>query len=302
VSAPVAAPHCPRCGYDLVGDVATWRDSCPLAGTCTECGLLLEWGRVFAISVHPWLFEYHWRRGPLRRLASTALHALAPRSFWRDVRMTDPIHLRPAACVALACIGAALLAVFARSVQIQVGWTRFLASQRAGGLRAWLAVFADAAVDAPLRILSDGGTLLIALAAMPLLFLLLPATLRRARVRRAHVLRIWIYSLVCPALLGATYLAVYVSAAAFGAHGFARAIDPWRWIPWRAAQQSIDLMVLRALLPRLFLVAIFLAWVVPWWWIAGDRYLKLERPGAIAVLLGTIVALAATLVETLRAW
>jgi hypothetical protein len=250
--------------------------------------------------VHPWLFEYHWRRGPLRRLAATALHALAPRGFWRDVRMTDPIHLRPAACVAIACIGAALLAVFARSLQIKVGWTRKVGG-RPADLRAWLAAFADAAFDAPLRILHDGGTLLIALVAMPLLFLLLPATLRRARVRPAHVVRIWIYSLALPALLGATYLVAYVGASASGAHGFARAIDPWRWIPWPVAQQSINMHVLGAVFPRLFLVAIFLAWVIPWWWIACARYLRLERPGTIAVLLGVIVALAATLVEMLRA-
>ena len=41
-----SALHCPRCGYDLGGVVAIFRDSCPLEGTCSECGMALRWGEV----------------------------------------------------------------------------------------------------------------------------------------------------------------------------------------------------------------------------------------------------------------
>ena len=38
-----AEPMCPRCGYDLSGQVRTWTDACPLAGVCTECGFEVEY-------------------------------------------------------------------------------------------------------------------------------------------------------------------------------------------------------------------------------------------------------------------
>lgn len=40
-------PRCPRCGYDLGGQVATWREACPLEGSCPECGATFAWGKVF---------------------------------------------------------------------------------------------------------------------------------------------------------------------------------------------------------------------------------------------------------------
>ncbi len=38
--------RCPRCDYDLRGLASTWRDRCPLASVCSECGLLVEWSEV----------------------------------------------------------------------------------------------------------------------------------------------------------------------------------------------------------------------------------------------------------------
>ena len=35
---------CPRCGYDLSGEIATWTEACPVRGLCTECGLEFAWG------------------------------------------------------------------------------------------------------------------------------------------------------------------------------------------------------------------------------------------------------------------
>ena len=55
---------CPRCGYDLAGVVESWNHaeslSCPLNGTCSECGLGFEWADVFRSKdtekpMTPWL-------------------------------------------------------------------------------------------------------------------------------------------------------------------------------------------------------------------------------------------------------
>ena len=34
---------CPLCGYDQRGVIASWTDSCPLEGTCSECGHVFQW-------------------------------------------------------------------------------------------------------------------------------------------------------------------------------------------------------------------------------------------------------------------
>lgn len=45
-------PRCPRCGYDLSGAVATWKTSCPLEVTCSECGQRFKSIAVFR-GAHP---------------------------------------------------------------------------------------------------------------------------------------------------------------------------------------------------------------------------------------------------------
>jgi hypothetical protein len=39
---------CPICGYDQRGAVAAWTDSCPLEGTCSECGHVFEWAALLS--------------------------------------------------------------------------------------------------------------------------------------------------------------------------------------------------------------------------------------------------------------
>ena len=57
---------CPRCGYSQRGIVASWRDACPLAGRCAECGLDFVWSELLRPNLHEprWCVEY----APRRRL------------------------------------------------------------------------------------------------------------------------------------------------------------------------------------------------------------------------------------------
>jgi len=68
--------RCPRCGYDLRGAVATWNDTCPMSGTCTECGLFFEWAELFSavFAMPPWCVEAAQRR---RRLPGQAVATFA---------------------------------------------------------------------------------------------------------------------------------------------------------------------------------------------------------------------------------
>lgn len=89
-------PECPRCGYDLDGQIAAWHPAgadadnaaCPAAGTCPECGLDFEWRYVLVegLAAPVWFFETA-RVRHVRRAIRTWLRSLNPRTFWRDVRL-----------------------------------------------------------------------------------------------------------------------------------------------------------------------------------------------------------------------
>ena len=73
-------PRCPRCGYDQRGIVATWSESCPVEGTCAECGLVFRWVEV----LQPGRFEPQWcvEYAPRRRALPRAVLSTYIRSFW----------------------------------------------------------------------------------------------------------------------------------------------------------------------------------------------------------------------------
>ncbi len=90
-------PHlflrCPRCGYDLRGAIATWSDSCPLDGTCAECGLQFAWAEVLnpKFALPTWCIEVPkgWRAlpGQARR---TFVRTFWPWSVWSSLHMSHP--------------------------------------------------------------------------------------------------------------------------------------------------------------------------------------------------------------------
>jgi hypothetical protein len=93
-------PCCPRCGYDLSGQVTRWNHedsaACPLAGVCTECGdddwrevYTGKWSRVPGFVEHS-----RWWRTPLAALRTLGW-VLMPWVFWRRVRRTDRVRLVP---------------------------------------------------------------------------------------------------------------------------------------------------------------------------------------------------------------
>ena len=99
---------CPRCGYDLRGVVAAWRESCPLSGTCAECGLTFDWEYI----LRPNRLTPHWcvefvprRRGVPWAAAKTLLRSFWPWGFWKRMNMAFPIYWgRLAICMLLLLI------------------------------------------------------------------------------------------------------------------------------------------------------------------------------------------------------
>jgi hypothetical protein len=289
---------CPRCGYDLSGTVATWTDRCPLDGQCAECGLPFAWGRVLALAEHPWLFEYHWRSRPLRRLARTWLEALRPSRFWREVRLTDPVRLRPMAVVLLGLFLAMMTAGYAMILAFNYEWFRWWSGRvlPAGsapvGTRSWPDFLAHG-----LRVLAEGIVtavpgFLVAVLATPLVFALLPHTLARARVRPAHIVRIWFYSLLLPFTVLGSWAAVQAVLAAVGWGKAATTFNPWLLAEGISPWQHPVLAWIAPVLPDLGLLLLYAGWGACWSWCGCRFYLRLERPGRVVAALTLIVVLA----------
>ena len=100
-----SAIRCPRCGYDQRGIMATWSDSCPLNGTCTECGLQFSWSEA----IHPEKSEPLWcvEFVPLRR--RVPVRSFWPWRFWSRLRMSQPIRWGRLALYDSALIASMLL-------------------------------------------------------------------------------------------------------------------------------------------------------------------------------------------------
>lgn len=88
--------RCARCGYDLRGTVATWKDSCPLEGQCTECGFTFEWADVFDSSRNPptWCIEFSERKSLLRKWFATFLRSFVPWRFWHELKPSHEVRTR----------------------------------------------------------------------------------------------------------------------------------------------------------------------------------------------------------------
>lgn len=92
---PERAPQCPRCGYDLRGAVAAWRDACPMSGTCTECGLTFVWAEILLPQKFepPWCVEF--TKPPQRfgrACLGTILRSARPWRFWSALNMSMPVR------------------------------------------------------------------------------------------------------------------------------------------------------------------------------------------------------------------
>src|SRR5690349_11168521 len=91
------AISCPRCGYDQRGALATWIEQCPFEGTCTECGLAIQWAELLSAKLQRprWCIEYAASpRDWLRRLVSSIAMVFGPWTMWRSLKMTDPPRIR----------------------------------------------------------------------------------------------------------------------------------------------------------------------------------------------------------------
>ncbi|MBI5865441.1 MAG: hypothetical protein HZB38_13225 [Planctomycetes bacterium] len=245
--------RCPRCDYNL-RMLAQPR--------CPECGLDFEWDHVIAAAraeIDCPLFEYHWRRKPVRSLIYTMWLSLQPWRLWRIVRMESTPRFGPLAALAVSAI-AFVLSLFVLGVGVSVlPYMRLPFSYRA-------------TIRSVTQALADFSWLsIVAGLALPLIVMLgavsvYRITLVRFRIKRTHLLRIamlawlgWItvYMLCCALQL----FSMSVFAAMYGS-------TTWRNFEffWQSANWLAGLGPCAAF--ALFFVSV---------WLGFSRYLRLRR-------------------------
>lgn len=225
-------PACPRCGYDQSGQIASWKDECPLTGRCPECGLELIWARVLNPSLRPirWFYEHEpWLFRALAALAVTLCWALTPWRFWKRVGLTHspnvprllmvPLLLYLAAAL-VACVHTATFARYYVSTwePLWISYVRpFLPMMLSFSTSPSGRVYVT---FTPHQLSRASAALLAAGIAWPLTLLALATTLSRARIRWPHLLRAAVYStsFSCLVMLLRT-LSASLAMASFSAPG-----------------------------------------------------------------------------------
>lgn len=300
---------CPRCGYDLSGAAATWTETCPLRQTCSECGLVIE----LRYLLNPVLVRElkFFEVAPRRRIAAlraTVRRALRPWAFWNWVRMEYEVSA--GRLLAGAAVGMVLMHIAASIVSILIiasatlldfaampiyGSTDYILGELSYRAQAVVMPWSNFDEMGPGR-WGLGQLNAVSVFAMlgfftavilPAAYLVLPDTLRRARVRRVHLLRIAGWGMVglplAAHLPGAIKGVLWNVVDVFGLMGV-ECPGPLRWL-----RQSFEVHAPG----QIFLVVV--GWLMLWWGFACGRYLRLSRPWLVAATLLFMSALAAVI-------
>lgn len=278
-------PACPRCGYDLSGQVASWTDRSPLRGVCSECGLELRWGLILhpTRSVPRWSIE-HGPKFRIRAAISTFFRSLWPWTFWKAVRMEQPIQNRRlimymALLVLLTHFGFVLAHIF-HVAKIEYQWAVWNAPPSSINSLSLLVPIVQKSWQGAVwpysktpwwqMSLSDFSPdpllwgVPVCLALVPCSFVLLPVSTRKAHVRKAHLVRGYVYA---------------TSVLPFAALAYTALIqfDPSWYRP--------------SIVPRLPLIVTTLLYSVIIWTCIVKHYLRMSHAVGVSVTLHTIATL-----------
>lgn len=297
---------CPRCGYDLQGEIVRWDEACPLHGRCAECGTEFAWENIYFPLRYslPWLVEHarSWRDFVARGW-TTFFRVILPPRFWRDLKVTHPVSvLRAAGWLLLWCLTLHILAS-AASLALAL-------ALRGGPLsfKDFAGAFTYPASSADIDLISRfiGGNLyntrlphypkLLATFSLAwmLMFMFLPWTRKRAKLRWAHIARAGVYSMSWVLLLPAfrlgrnTFMIFDVLHRARPGTAATPGL-PRAWGSW-----NMGLLLLGGMYPYAA-GAVILLWSLWWWRGACVMGWKLEHANVLWVLVSVAALLAAIL-------
>jgi hypothetical protein len=222
---------CPLCEYNLRG-LSEPR--------CPECGFKSDWQELTDISrrQHPYLFEHHPRRN-FWSFFQTMMHALRPRQFWKTLSPAQPLRLRR---LVLYWLIAMVIALLPTTPQVLSDASQFAATMRTqrlmylNSLKAAPQLRAHAMPQKTIELfwplppqprffqyLLSATPILSALASVAVAYalwawiafatlMIFQMSLRRAKIKPAHVLRCTIYSGDCGVALCAAIVFVGLMA------------------------------------------------------------------------------------------
>lgn len=224
-----------------------------------------------------------------------------PKRFWSELELTS--HARAVRLVACAALGVVLVTVLAGFAEFglesalrhnrQVIWhtvpqggsSHFLSPSVSQSLiNLASAVFAPFGLYTwypgagwmPVPIWEYWLAPLLAVLC-PLVYLLVPVTLRRCRVRRVHLLRAFAFGLPATAVVCELLFLLEIVV-----------LDSWWWgTPLTPVLNPIGYLA-EAGVP--WMVVLF-AWQSWWWWSVNRRYLKLANPLGVTAAMITIASL-----------
>lgn len=294
-AAPTPQLSCPRCGYDVSGVVPTWKESCPLDGTCSECGLKFPWADLFAPDrLHPhWSFE-HARKKRVLSLLGTIVRTARPGLLWKQLRLAAPVRpARLAVLVATVALATHLLTAGAAAklygpLRWPPGWawTGTNWARTTGTPWREVCLFLAWPYSETLywfRVVGPFSVFLLAWSALaPLPFLVLPKTMAQAQVRRAHLFRGWAYGMVLVCGLGLLDVALTVV----------------HFMSTQSKWANVALAIVNTCRP-VIVTALALgagSLLVRWWWLFTSAYLQLPKPKRVTAAMLTISLLGAVIV------
>lgn len=295
-----ASCECPRCGYDVTGDIPNWTHACPLNGRCSECGLDFEWGVLFspASNTPRWSFE-HAREGVMLALLQTAARTLWPGALWRTLRIEHPLAWRRLRWWSFLLFAALYGAC---SLRNGLGFRSFVGVGGFGGISqpeyvtSIVFPFWPWGATKYLDTLTIGAPILFLLVAsvfIVLAHLVLAESMAKARVRQRHLWRIAAYSW--------TGVVVILSAGVLlsipGASGWTtpRPNDP-EWL----YTLKLALREVRGIEAISTLAAV--AWLGVFWLIAESKYLRIRHAPGVAVAVLVMGLLATMAVAAYTPW
>lgn len=295
----ISKPICPRCAYDLSGIVESWKNACPLAGTCSECGLTYTWRDVISgpLRLPRWSFEHATPNRLVPTFFATLWRILFPTRLWRSIRLE--MRIEPRRLMALVifgalawrCLGAAVLGTPAYLVGQMQMVTRYYQTSDLVTDLAWPYTDIgnwwrrDGQIVSPWLLIS-----VLTVLATPLAFYLLPVSLRRAKVSARHIARVQCYSLASlPWTIG---MWTIVGTALFFAWAFDIDIPYFsRWV----YDQTINIPI--GLATLLWTIGV----LVRFWGAAVRHYLRLDHARAVAAAMVCVAGLVSALLVTVAA-
>ncbi len=294
-------PSCPRCGYDLSGQVAACEsadaDSFPIRGVCSECGLSFWWRDVFRPDQY-WLpgFIEHARLWlTLPAAWRTWSWAAVPPRFWGKIRLEHrPRLIRLALwlflifCVPFVLAGIPGVMCFWPRTRSQWHFvTTPLALSRPWTEHAWQAApFGTGPIARFLSLFPSFFPAALALSiSFPLMLACLRTTRAHARLSMAHLARAATYQL---AWLAPFAIAKYIAIACFNVTHYApttaRALPSggivFGWSPgWALTCLQLAIAIVRSANHQsplwLGLISVWWGW---WWWCTLSRGFRLDKP------------------------